>query len=400
MRYSYKLTSSVVGPGVNIHRNDANAFKEALARARTNNNYKKEIKALVDKLDVKIERAIISAFGGGRVSAGKPIITPTFTTTLDITRDSGTNKITSINRGIVSRVSLKNPIRIENIETSSGDVYEYNDALVSFIRTNSSNSATLFKRLSTDKLTTRLVTNFSEIGITYKQSNRTIERKITFNLSDVSRAISAGKAKVRVKETTNSIEIDIYFTEAVFAKATAAANSVVQRELNGDLGRRMAKIIADQTVIASKAVMSDVRVFLGSLNVSYILKYLPGGAVNRTNIILKSIADDSVQYQSFISALQWTALVQARLGDTMQRTGEPEPPDLKERTGRFRSSVNVVPNYRANLIRYTYLPLYSSLKKYGYEPDLQIRSAIEAVEQQQFPSKRASFASRFNIVRG
>ena len=97
--------------------------------------------------------------------------------------------------------------------------------------------------------------------------------------------------------------------------------------------------------------------------------------------------------QAFISGVQWTALTQRRLGETMLRLGDPEPPELKERSGRFRSSVRVAANYRTMTLQYLYNPLYSSLKRYGYRPDLQIETSIREVAQ-------SLYSQKFNIVRG
>lgn len=96
--------------------------------------------------------------------------------------------------------------------------------------------------------------------------------------------------------------------------------------------------------------------------------------------------------QQFVSGVQWTVLTQKRLGETMLRMGEPEPPELKERSGRFRGSVQVFANYRTRILQYTYNPLYRSLQKYGYKPDLQVETAIREVAQQ-------LYAQKFNIVR-
>ena len=97
--------------------------------------------------------------------------------------------------------------------------------------------------------------------------------------------------------------------------------------------------------------------------------------------------------QAFISGVQWTVLTQRRLGQTMLRIGEPEPPQLKERSGRFRSSVRVFANYRTRTLQYLYNPLYASLKDYGYRPDLQVETAIREVAQ-------SLYAQKFNILRG
>jgi len=97
--------------------------------------------------------------------------------------------------------------------------------------------------------------------------------------------------------------------------------------------------------------------------------------------------------QRFISGVQLTQLVQKRLGKTMERFGNPEPPDLKNRSGRFRNSVEIIASYRKNIIAYRYNPLYDSLAKYGYKPDEQVGKATREVVQ-------TLFGRAFNIIRG
>lgn len=109
--------------------------------------------------------------------------------------------------------------------------------------------------------------------------------------------------------------------------------------------------------------------------------------------LAKTTGDKKPSKQAFISGVQWTVLTQRRLGQTMLRIGEPEPPQLKERSGRFRGSVRVSANYRTRTLQYLYNPLYASLKDYGYRPDLQIETAIREVAQ-------SLYAQKFNILRG
>ena len=96
--------------------------------------------------------------------------------------------------------------------------------------------------------------------------------------------------------------------------------------------------------------------------------------------------------QRFISGVQLTQLVQKRLGRTMERFGNPEAPNLKERSGRFRTSVEIIADYRKNIIAYRYNPLYDQLNKYGYKPSDQVGRATREVVQ-------TLFARAFNIVR-
>lgn len=103
-------------------------------------------------------------------------------------------------------------------------------------------------------------------------------------------------------------------------------------------------------------------------------------------------AEQPKQTQKFISSAQWTYLTQKRLGDTMLKYGNPQAPDLKERSGRFRQSVQVTANYKSSLLQFEYNPLYSSLYAYGYRPDLQIQKSIRAVAQE-------LYGREFNIIK-
>ena len=97
--------------------------------------------------------------------------------------------------------------------------------------------------------------------------------------------------------------------------------------------------------------------------------------------------------QRFISGVQLAQLVQRRLGKTMRKFGDPETPDLTERTGRFRGSVNIIANYRKGVIMYYYNPIYDNLNKYGYNPSDQVGKATREVVQ-------SLYARAFNIVKG
>lgn len=109
--------------------------------------------------------------------------------------------------------------------------------------------------------------------------------------------------------------------------------------------------------------------------------------------ILKIIPSKKRERQRLISGVQLTQLVQRRLGRTMRKFGEPQTPDLTERTGRFRTSVEIIANYRKNVIAYRYNPIYDNLDKYGYKPSEQVGKATREVVQ-------TLFARAFSIVKG
>ncbi len=132
-------------------------------------------------------------------------------------------------------------------------------------------------------------------------------------------------------------------------------------------------------------------------NSQYNIEYLAGSIIvknvnNFLDIKAPTIKQKKDTTQQFISSAQWTALVQKRLGDTMLRAGEPAAPNLKERSGRFRASVQIIANYRTNLLQYSYNPFLDSLQAYGYRPDLQVARATREVAQQ-------LYARKFNIIR-
>ena len=99
--------------------------------------------------------------------------------------------------------------------------------------------------------------------------------------------------------------------------------------------------------------------------------------------------------QQFISGAQLTALVKKRLGDKMPkgpRRGPPLSDDiLTERTGRFRQSVRVIPNYRNSIISYFYNPLYKTFVGTERDPDRFVGETIREVVS-------GLYARRFNIV--
>jgi hypothetical protein len=89
--------------------------------------------------------------------------------------------------------------------------------------------------------------------------------------------------------------------------------------------------------------------------------------------------------QKEITAAQLTALVYKRLGTVMPRGPVGGPPlsgtILTERTGRFRRSVQVLPQLRNNLIRFTYDPIYKTHINTPRNPDTFVGKTIREVVQ-------------------
>lgn len=77
-----------------------------------------------------------------------------------------------------------------------------------------------------------------------------------------------------------------------------------------------------------------------------------------------------------LSIIDITKLVRGRTRLKMRRgQGNPTPPNIYERSGTFRGSMQAVANMNTQVIDYFYLPYYDSLQKYGYQiQDLAERS--------------------------
>lgn len=131
---------------------------------------------------------------------------------------------------------------------------------------------------------------------------------------------------------------------------------------------------------------------LFKLEITNSIKVRPVDTFILRTPVVKEKTNQQPKPQQFISNAQWTILTQQRLGSSMLTFGDPEPPEIKERSGRFRRSVQVTANYRTKLLQYTYNPLYRSLEHYGYHPELQVERAIREVAQQ-------LYAREFSIVR-
>ena len=119
--------------------------------------------------------------------------------------------------------------------------------------------------------------------------------------------------------------------------------------------------------------------------------------VSKTGLALSKEAARPKKQQKFISGAQFTALVQKRMGQLMPRgprRGPPLSPNvLTERTGEFRRSTIVAPNYRTNMIRYFYDPLYGVHRDTDRNPDELIEGSIRDVVT-------SLFNREFKVVRG
>jgi hypothetical protein len=90
------------------------------------------------------------------------------------------------------------------------------------------------------------------------------------------------------------------------------------------------------------------------------------------------------------SIVRLTELVQGRVRLKMRRgVGVARPSKIYERTGTFRSSIDVYADFRSRQIDYFYLPYYDSLEEYGYEINNLVTESIRAIMQERYSTQFA-----------
>lgn len=84
-----------------------------------------------------------------------------------------------------------------------------------------------------------------------------------------------------------------------------------------------------------------------------------------------------------LSIIDITKLVRGRTRLKMRRgAGNPTPPNIYERSGTFRGSIQAVANMNTQMIDYFYLPYYDSLEKYGYRIDDLVGRSIRDIAKE------------------
>ena len=171
------------------------------------------------------------------------------------------------------------------------------------------------------------------------------------------------------------------------------ANNISQRFMQEAIQRHIVSKSKQNSINFIAALYSTAKEFEKTPIIYETIIKKPKQGLISTNFSAKTPSKQTQpSTQQFISAIQLTMLVQKRLGATMGK-GAPNPPWLKERTGRFKESVKTFPNYKTNSVNYMYMPLYDANIKFGYDPDEQVKKSIREVLQ-------TIYTRQFNLVRG
>lgn len=324
----------------------------------------------------------ISVAGGGGINLAPGVKTLFTGDTVDITN------ITLSKGAISDKVDLSDAL--SKVEVS------FSKYFISELIKNKDNQTALKKLIGSNRseAATALRRNFelksSDIRVVLNINGRAVIRSIGWTWKDIQ---NNSRAKIDVvPDGSGGVNFNIYFTESLVRDALNKTETILrQKEIE------ISQDIAESLAVQFATFSPEVIAFLDSYSINLSRTYDVGsllvsrGKVKDTSKIVRKPTQQKTT-QQFISNAQWTVLTQRRLGESMLTFGEPEQPDIKERTGRFRRSVAVTANYRTKIIQYTYNPLYRALEHYGYHPELQVERAIRRVAQD-------LYSREFSIIR-
>ena len=381
---------------------------------------KSELTSITKKMSDIVDAEVAIAVGGTLIPgrAGRGVVPDNLMYTIEqgfsvsetkaikTTQDAAgkTTKANRIKTAGGSGVNLSNTkelftgVDAKTGEFISTDVSAGMPDLVEQLLTAKDNQSELKKILSSrSKTATALRRNFVmksgdiRIPISHAGGGKEIS-KISFKWPQIKKNKAA---KIVIKEKTNkkgvtSVLFNIEFSEAYVREAINKANKKGGPRLQNE-SERFTQALSDANIVFSQKAIDALN--NGNSKITFVVDKgsarIAAGTITRK--VAQSRKSQSPQ-QAFLSGVALSALVRARLQQTMATAGEAFPPMLKNRTGKYIESVQVFPNYRKNMITYALNPVYRSLEQYGYIPDGQAIIAIRQVVQ-------SLYARQFNILR-
>ena len=427
---SSRSSVSVNGKKIVSKPNKADALASALKlnqkiyaiafKAPKGTQTKKKLNKIAKILNTQVEVALIRALGGGKIKEGRGGFFPDFYTAIE----SGEELKAVSTKEEDGKFVRASPVKVaggEGISLKrgrqelvtgfgpSGKAETAEFATTRFVNSlirNKNDSRAILKLLDGKGKAAQAVkaslsakTNFINIPVVFQ--GVTQNRRIEFTWPEIRKAVQKGGFKFLVKETDAGIKFQAYFTAGTITKALNDMDKVLIKELkDGSLGKVITEVVAAIMALPSQGGVKDLKEFLKESGFSqYAMEYIAGSAIisKGTIAIKKGKAQNRKKSQQFISTAQLTALTQKRLAQIMPkgpRRGPPLSDDiLTERTGRFRKSVMVIPNYRKNMMRFMYDPIYKTFIGTSRNPDDFVTRSIREVVQ-------SVFGRQFLIIRG
>ncbi len=209
------------------------------------------------------------------------------------------------------------------------------------------------------------------------------------NLSFKSKELfSNANSFLDVKVSEDSILVNIKIPQSVLNEAFRNAsenifNDVVTSGLLDSVESFMESNISSKAESLSQDYETAVKQassMLKSKRISVGADYAKGSVI--ASSIRAKIPKTKSQPRG-LSIIDITALVRGRTRLKMRRgAGNPTPPNIYERSGTFRGSIEAVANMNTRMIDYFYLPYYDSLERYGYQIDNLVERSIRDIAKE------------------
>ncbi len=242
------------------------------------------------------------------------------------------------------------------------------------------------------------------VVVTTSRGKEVQNRRLVFSWKDIGKCVKKGTFKFTVIDNSANdfINFDGYFTASVIKRGLNAIDREQQRSLSstrpGELGQVILELIEILTALPSgpsnQLFLDFVQDFSFANEFSFLKTNSAKIVGGRMNIKRGKAKRGG---QAFMSGADISAMIQQRLGKKMPkgpRRGPPLSPNiLTERTGAFRRSVRVIPNYRKSLVRFFYNPLYGVHVGTDRDPDVFVPQTIREV-------MLGLYKRNFRVVRG
>lgn len=404
----------------------------ALSFGATDKETRKLLSSAAKRLNIQVEKVLIGIFGGGKISETAGGFNPDFFVrepeeikAVGVKEDeegsligpqqlalAGGSGIKLQRRGRQELITgytqrsgpFKNPTAVAQKEEFAVTRF------VNSLTKNAKDSKAIYKILSGKGKAAGAVkssmiakANVINIPVVISIDGKTVtqNRQLRFSWRDIGKCVQKGTFKFTVQDNPEQdfIKFNGYFTQSVINQGLNAVDKLQQKALtSGELGNMILEIVGALSVGITQEAAKEIQQFAQSLGISNIFEY---EAFNSAKIIggkmKKQKTTTREKTQKFISTAQLSALVQKRMGQVMPkgpRRGPPLSPNiLTERSGDFRRSVQVIPNYRKNMMSYFYEPKYGVHRDTDRNPDLLLQKSIREVVT-------ALFSRQFAIVRG
>ena len=430
------VTSSTVGPGLNIQSNGSDSLTKALKAANKlyslgsqKSKYTSELKSIVGRLNPVLEQAVVDALGGTRIVAKTGIgFQPDFFVKLpDDSLEIREQKLVAV------KEEDGKLIRTRAVGLAGGSGVQITKGTQSFLQglkldeegnvveqLASVNTTNLFNSLvkttssegikkilngrgaAAKALRQNLLLKAKNIDIPVTYQGQLQNRTIQFSWSDI---MKNPYIKLSINSENDSVlKIQLYFSGGIITKALNDTNKVLIRNIDDTLSKKYLQIIEEIFTLPNSANTREFKAWLKSQDYEFGISYIPGSAIISRGLVSgklnKTPAKKRVvsETQTVISDAQMSALVQKDVEKRMPKgplRGPPlSPTILTYRTGKFVESIKVIQDFRQSLMTYYYAPNYKIHERKGARaPRFLLQASIRSVVQQVYSEK-------FRIIRG